>query len=41
MKDTNAILVQQLSMDLFLSKRDAYLNCIRPFNLDEPGAVLG
>ena len=33
-KETNSILVQQLSMDLFLSKRDAYVNCVRLFNPD-------
>ena len=33
-KEINPILVQQLSMDLFLSKKDAYLNCVRLFNPD-------
>ena len=36
--ETNSILVQQLSMDLFLSKRDAYANCVRLFNPNSYGS---
>ena len=36
-KMTDSILIRQLSMELFLSERDSYLNCVRLFTPDKPG----